>query len=137
MKKEEWIWMGHAGHFILGDMCRFRLNTYVGKYIVSTVGEYVPDSQVRNILVKSRENRQLPKGDVGEAEYIKKYKCEELGVGRKYETMVFKSRKSKNKCCPFEIIVSEEVDFSGYNSAEEATKGHLELCEKWSKEDNQ
>lgn len=37
MKEENWVWMPHGGHFILGHMCRFRLNTYVGKYIVSTV----------------------------------------------------------------------------------------------------
>ena len=133
MKRENWIWMPHAGHFILGSMCRFRLNTYVGKYIVSTVGEYVPDSVVRKIEVEVKKDKPLPKGDAGEYEYLKRYGFAQIGADRAYETMVFRAEKSKNKCCPYRIIVEKEVDSAGYNSPEEAYKGHLKLCEKWSK----
>lgn len=106
MEKSKWVYMPHAGHFIAGDSCRFRLNTYVGKYIVSTVGEYITD-----------------RGDE-----------EELGFDRKYETMVFEAHKSENKCCPYEIDASKEVEMVGYNTAGDAYEGHQKLCEKWSKD---
>ena len=131
MTKDKWIWMGHAGHFILGHKCRFHLNTYVGNYIVSTVGEYILDNQLIDIL--KPEFKDL-KGDEKEYAYINKYKSEDIGYNRKYETMVFKAKKSKHPCCPYEIIVSDETDSNGYNTAEDAFKGHLELCDKWSKE---
>ena len=100
--------MGHAAHFICGNRCRFHLATYVGKFIVSTVGE-LPE------LGKDNNNFQ------------------EIGFGRLYETYVFKAIKSKNKCCPYEIIVSEEIDAIGANTADKATKNHFKLCNKWSK----
>jgi hypothetical protein len=134
MKKQNWVWMAHAGHFILGHMCRFKLNTYVGKYIVSTVGEYVPDSQVRAIHVRCNKDSPLPQGDAGEYEYLKRYGYEKLGAGdRIYETMVFKASKTKDKCCPYHIIVSKEVDFAGYTKADDAYEGHMRMCNKWSK----
>lgn len=110
-KKENWIWMPHAGHFIGGSSCRFHLNTYVGGYIVSTVGEYDPKQQGWG-------------------------KFQQLGIGRLYETMVFKANKEKEsdaQCCPYTINVSEEVDFDGYNDPVSAYKGHLKLCRKWAK----
>lgn len=106
MDKSKWIWMPHAGHFIGGNFCQFRLNTWVGKYIVSTVGEL---------------------------KFSEKEGIKEIGYQRKYETMVFRARKSRRKCCPFEINVQKEVDFMGYETAAKATEGHLLLCEKWSK----
>ncbi len=33
--------MPHAGHWCMRDKCLFHLNTYVGEYIVSTVGDVV------------------------------------------------------------------------------------------------
>ncbi len=62
---------GRAGHFICADYCRFHLHTHVGKFCISTVGDY-------------RVNRD----DV---------KMTEIGYKRIYETMVFdtKSRKSR------------------------------------------
>lgn len=108
-KKENWLWMGHAGHFIGGSSCRFHLNTYVGGYIVSTVGEYDP--------------------------YNKGWgNFEELGINRLYETMVFKAEKESKddaQCCPYRIIVSEEMDMDGYNDPAAAYKGHLKLCKRW------
>jgi hypothetical protein len=107
MTKDKWVWMPHAGHFICGDRCRFHLSTYVGKYIVSTLGE-----------MKSLWNDE---------------EFEDIGCDRKYETMVFKARKSKNKCCPWVQKSGEDVDFDGYNDAGEAYKGHLKMCKKWGK----
>lgn len=120
MRKEKWVWMPHAGHFICSSRCSFKLNTMVGKYIVSTVGEmrYLDEEHLqRKLAYKSEANKDF----------------EEIGLDRLYETMVFKARKSDNKCCPFRIIVEEEFDFEGYNTPEEAYKGHLKLCNKWSK----
>jgi hypothetical protein len=107
MKKDKWIWMPHAGHFICADRCKFRLNTYVGEYIVSTVGEMY-------LTLDGEE------------------KLETVGCDRLYETMVFKAVKSNNQCCPYRIVVEKEVDFKGYNKPEDARRGHLELCQKWS-----
>lgn len=99
--------MPHPAHFIGGFYCKFRLATYVGKYIVSTVGEMVSD--------------------------VDSLDFKEIGLDRLYETMVFKARKSKHKCCPYEIIVSDEMDSMGYNNVDSATKGHLKMCLKWSR----
>ena len=138
MQKDKWIWMPHAGHFICGNRCRFHLNTYVGKYIVSTVGELCPEQRVREIHAGVydshwlKENAHL-KGDNFDNAYFKKFGYEKIGYDRTYETMVFEAKKSTHKCCPYEIIVSEEMDMEGYNSAKEATKGHMKLCKKWGK----
>lgn len=69
INNQSWIWMPHAGHFCGANECNFRLNTYVGGYIVSTVGEYCP-------IIK-----------------LGKSTFEEIGRNRLYETMVFKAKK--------------------------------------------
>jgi hypothetical protein len=132
VNKNLWVWMPHAGHFILGNECRFRLNTYVGKYIVSTVGEYLPDEGVREIYASSRGIPLEGRGEYRRADYMRKIGYEEIGCGRKYETMVFKAHKTKDKCCPY-AMTSGELDFKGYNTPENAFAGHMKLCRKWSK----
>lgn len=138
MEKSRWVWMPHAGHFILGDKCRFHLNTYVGKYIVSTVGELWNDEQVRRIHASIHnpewysENKDL-KGDYFDNAYFKEFGFEALGLRHKYESMVFRARKSSNKCCPYEIIVEKNYDEQRYDTDEEAMAGHMKLCNKWSK----
>lgn len=62
--RDEWVWWGTAGHFCASARCRFRMHTHVGRYCVSTVGDYHPAGN-----------------EDGEPETI--------GVGRLYETMVF------------------------------------------------
>ena len=109
MRKDRWVWMPHAAHFICGHSCQFRLATYVGKYIVSTVGEY-------------RSTSSESKLDFND-----------IGCNRKYETMVFKAKKSKHKCCPYVVSNHSEIDSVGYNSCDDAKIGHYKLCEKWSK----
>jgi len=130
--KDKWVWMPHAGHFICSDKCQFHLNTRVGKYIISTVGEYLPDSQVREILAECRGIKLDGKGDAREYDWKKKAGWEELGYNRTYETMVFKSKNSNHKCCPWEIKSGAEIDMDGYKDADSAYKGHLELCNKYS-----
>lgn len=137
MKKEKWIWLPHSAHLIVGDKCQFHLATYVGKYIVSTIGEYWAEQEVRRIHAKIHnekwyeENKEL-KGDYFDNAYMKEFGYEEIGCGRIYETMVFKAKKSKFRCCPF-VIQSGEVDFKGYNNPKEAFNGHYKMCLKWSK----
>ncbi len=137
LTKDKWIWMPHPAHFICSYDCRFILSTYIGEYIVSTIGEYCPDSQIRRIHAKVHDikwydkNKDL-KGDSFDAAYFEKFGFKIINYDRKYETMVFKAEKSKEKCCPYTIIVSEEVDMEGYNKPEDARKGHMKLCNKWS-----
>lgn len=133
MTQDKWVWMPHPGHFICGDDCRFRLNTYVGSYLVSTVGELLSDSRVREILAKSRGVKIEGRGDAWDRDYMAKIGFDDIGCGRKYETMVFKAKKSKQKCCPWEQVDGSSLDFASYNSPEDARKGHMKLCKKWSK----
>lgn len=132
MKKQNWVWMPHAGHLCVSNWCRFHLNTYVGGYIVSTVGEYVPDAPIREIYNESRKLGIEGIGDARLASFIKKNGFEELGFGRTYETMVFKAVKDKHACCPFSQSGSD-LDMEGYKDADSAYKGHLKMCAKWSK----
>lgn len=137
MSADKWIWMGHAGHFILGHKCRFKLCTYVKGYIISTVGEYIPDNSIIDIY--HPEFKHL-KGDEKEHAYRVKYNCESIGCGDKdkYETMVFKAKESEDKdsCCPYRIVVEDSFDERRYETAKEATDGHYELCRKYDKKRN-
>jgi hypothetical protein len=106
--QKDWIWYGNAGHLICGQWCRFHLTTKVGNYLVSTVGAYIHPQ-------RSQGNEQT------EAEWLKtNWPGEDIGFGRKYETMVFKA--------------GDELDMCGYNTAGDAARGHLSLCVKWSKQ---
>lgn len=133
IERSKWIWMPHPAHFICANDCRFFLSTRIGKYIVSTVGEYFPDAPVREIFAESRGVTLEGMGDARRADYAKKVGFEEIGCGRHYETMVFKSRKSRRKCCPYEITSGLNIDFDGYINSESAYKGHLKMCLRWSK----
>ena len=134
MDRSKWVWMPHAGHFICSNECQFHLNTYVGGFIVSTVGEYFPSDDVREILAKSRGVVLTGKGDHRRAQYMKKIGFEEIGFQRKYETMVFRAERSSDSCCPFRVADFSELDSRGYNDPGEALAGHMELCEKWATE---
>lgn len=142
-RRRPWKWFGHAAHFICGHSCRFHLATLVGKYLISTVGELWPERGVREIHAHCtdpkwlEENRHL-KGDYFDHAYMKRFGFDDVGYNRKYETMVFKVTgevcKTKECGCGLPNIVPSELDFSPYNDAGAATKGHLQLCEKWSKQ---
>lgn len=130
----DWIWMPHPAHFICARDCRFFLATRVGPYVVSTVGEMIPDAPVREIYAQSRGIDLVGRGDERLADYMRKIGYEEIGCGRKYETLVFRAKAAdeKNSCCPWRIDVSSELDGRGYNEPHDAYQGHLELCRKWS-----
>lgn len=133
MKKENWVWMPHPGHFIGAKDCKFFMSTYVGKYIVSTVGEYFPDSRAREIYAQSRGIVLEGLGDERDFDYMKRVGYEEIGYGRTYETMVFNAVKSPDKdtCCPWRQESGRELDFDGYKTPEAAYAGHLAMCKKW------
>ena len=124
-----WTWMPHSAHLIVGYDCDFHLATEVGGYLVSTVGEYFPDSQVREIIAKSKNVKLEGIGDRRRFDFYKKIGYVEIGLGRPYETLVFESSKSGEKCCLFKMKTSKEVDFRGYNTAGDAYNGHMELGE--------
>jgi len=136
---DKWIWMPHPGHFICSSDCRFHLNTRVGKYIISTVGEYFPDRQVRAIHASIHDPEWHAKnnsllGDAYDHAYMKHFGFTEIGLDRKYETMVFGSKKdTKNACCPYQAVIGNDVDWDSYNEPEDAYKGHMKLCRKWAK----
>lgn len=137
MKKDKWVWMPHAGHCIIGDWCRFHLSTYVGKYLVSTIGEYWPERAVREIHASIHDPKWFAeniglKGDNFDNAYRKKFGFEDIGCDRKYETMVFKAMKSDHRCCPYKMISGEDIDMDSYNDADSAYIGHLNMCKKWS-----
>jgi len=137
MKKSDWKWMPHPAHFICSKDCKFFLATEVGGYIVSTVGEYWPDSKIREIFARSRGIKIAGIGDSWDAEYMEKIGFEEFGHGGYlYETMVFKSAKMpKNGCdsCAFKIESGKNIDLDRYKTGNEARKGHYDLCRKWAR----
>lgn len=135
MRRSKWVWMPHPGHFICASECQFVLNTYVGGFIVSTVGEYIPSEISMKIKMESRGVATDKKGDALLAQYLDLFGYEDIGCNRKYETMVFKAKKISNRdCCMYRASDFGEVDFDGYMDAVEATKGHYEMCQKWSSE---
>ncbi len=135
----DWKWFGHAGHLIVGYACRFHLCTLIGEHLVSTVGEYWPEREVREIHAKVydpgwlKENRHL-NGDTFDAAYMKRFGYEDIGCDRKYETMVFKvsgkTCTAEDCNCGMPTIIPDELDFAGYNAAGSAMTGHYTMCEK-------
>ena len=112
MPKSEWIWMPHAAHYMGYRKCQFRLATYVGDWIVSTIGE--------------RGDKDSESGSG----------YEEIRVGRIYESIVFKAKPADDECdaCPYIVAdFGDTLEEQGYNNGREAYNGHIALCEKWSK----
>jgi hypothetical protein len=122
--QDKWEWFGNVGHFICGRWCRFHLCTKVGKYLISTVGEYV-------------HPRHSKGSELAEIKWLQKnWPGEDIRYQKKYETMVFVAGERcaiKGCDCGLPSIGGEELDMMGYNTAGEATRGHMELCLKWSR----
>lgn len=129
-----WVWYGNAGHFIYSSHCRFHLTTRVGDFMVSTVGEYVPDSEVQTILAQSRGKPLTERGDMREAQFLERFGFERLGATGTYETMVFHAPGSctaKDCGCGMPRPSSfDDLDGERYDSAKEATEGHYKYCFK-------
>ena len=109
--QDEWKWHGEAGHFIASSACRFHLTTEIGKWRISTVGDYHP-------------------GDCDEMQPI--------GSSGFYETMVFELTGEPCNCddldCDMGVVGSwAEEDGSRYDTYAEAAKGHMEFCHMYSR----
>lgn len=137
---KNWKWFGNAGHLIVSDNCRFHLCTKVGKYLISTVGQYWPVRPVRQILAQSYDPKWLSKnihlkGDYFDIAYMERFGFQEIGYNRTYETMVFRAGKVCNRkgCkCGMPLINGSELDSEPYNDTKSATEGHMKMCRKWS-----
>jgi len=66
--------LGDAGHFCDANRCRFHLHTHIGRYCISTIGDYYP--------LDARDG--APK---------------EIGAGRLYETIVFDLLSRRRRWC--------------------------------------
>lgn len=99
---EDWIWDGHAGHFILAYKCGFRLNTRVGNYRISTVGDLPADGDERGEM-------------------------QDIGFSRKFETLVFPVAGDG----PGEVDEWLEIDTDTYNACDDARLGHIAMCKKY------
>lgn len=139
IEKSDWKWFGDAGHLIVAQWCHFHLCTQVGPWLVSTVGRYWPERSSREIHAKIHDPEWLAanahlKGDFFDAAYMNRFGFEEVGAGRTFETMVFKTTgycTSEDCGCGQPFILPMELDAAGYNRGGDATKGHMEMCEKW------
>ncbi len=109
--KADWVWMPHPAHYCVAYRCRYHLATCIGGYIISTVGEKAP--------IDCKE------------EYPSWEPISSGGI--LYETMVFKARKSKEICCPYEVAKHRELDCFRSMDRGDAYKGHLALCYKYMK----
>jgi hypothetical protein len=119
--ESKWKWFGNVGHFVCGQWCRFHLTTQVGKYLVSTIGEYV------HPMHSGGSERT-------ETEYLlKKPLGENVGLNRKFETIVFKAGKPcQSKSCGCGLPkIGEELNSRGYNDRKAATDGHRRLCKEY------
>lgn len=118
--ESEWRWHGFAAHFCCGEWCRFHMATTVGEHLVSTVGKYVHPS--RSGGSEKTEQAWLLANPEGE----------EIGCGRTYETMVFKTGKLLCPCgCGMPTIDGAELDSGCYQNSKDAAEGHMRLCHKW------
>ena len=116
IEEKEWKWYGHPGHFICAFDCRFHLCTEIGEYLVSTVGEYLPEEGLREKIAKLKGVILKGKGNIRRYEYLDKIGFEDIVPGAKYETKVFTTESF------------EEKYVKHYNNKEDATEGHLEAC---------
>ena len=105
--ESKWRWFGYAGHLIVGEDCRFHLWTKIGRYIISTVGDYRPN--------KDGEMKTIGAGD-------KSF----------FETYVFRASKNDKCGCPTPKDWSE-IDGTRYPTHEKATVGHLNFCKKYAR----
>lgn len=103
----EWKWRGRAGHFISSDLCRYRLATTVGAYIVSTVGD----------LHRTRAAAKM----------------EKINQDGYYETMVFRAGEIMECGCRGHDGREIEVQIHGEIKCDELDKRHFDMCLKYAK----
>jgi hypothetical protein len=109
--REEWEWLGHAGHLVVSNSCLHHLCTRVGDVLVSTVGDYRP--------------RHL------------NGKRDTIGSDRYYETFVFRLDSPARYCrgnecnCGMPEWTGSEIDSLPAQTGAEANANHMMMCLKW------
>lgn len=105
--ESEWIWMGHAAHFIGAGECLFQLATRVGDFIISSVGDWRP------------KGNQTP--------------CEPLGLERWsfYETYVFPASDYEQPCGCWDLGSLAEIEGKRFKTGREAQDAHRTMCYKY------
>ena len=88
---------GMAGHFCAAHHCRYHRHTHVGRFCISTVGDYHPP---------------LPSGMPTE-------KPQQVGSGRFFETMVFDLKKRRHRWHSLAMVP--------YQSVAKADAGHARV----------
>lgn len=131
--ESEWEWFGLSGHLIVSMDCRFHMCTLIGDVLVSTVGMYLPDSQVREGLARSRGIELEGRGDARRYDWLRKNNgYEEIGVDRKFETMAFMAGPRCEvpgcNCGQPSIAIATELFAEGYNDPRAAREGHMRAC---------
>jgi hypothetical protein len=115
--KEQWKQFDRASHFIYAERCRFTRSTVIGDVVISTVG----DMRLDDLPAKFK------RPNIEEAE--------EIGYRRFYETMVFSFNGycdiEKCPCGGIPNINPRELDFEGYQTRDEASRGHEAMCDRW------
>lgn len=122
--QNKWRWLGHAQHFCAADNCRFHLATVVGKYVISTVGDYYPPLTASSKLTGSAADLKAGR----RPERVR----ERIGAGEDsfFETFVFQvdTKAKKADCgCP-ELKSFCEVWGERAATAQEATRKHMGMC---------
>ena len=106
--KANWKWYGYAGHFIGGSQCAYHLSTRVGKFLISTVGDYRPNGD--------RSSRTT------------------IGAGKEsfFETYVFDFLGETKDGDP-NVISFTEIDGERYAESIDAERGHYRYCKKYAR----
>ena len=112
--ESKWEWFGLPAHFLCANSCRFHMATKVGRYLISSVGFYIPSCATDEWC------RTHPLG-------------EKIGCDRLFETFVFKAGpRCEGKCnCGVPQINGSEIDSLPANDPGTAQKNHMKLCKKW------
>jgi len=104
---KSWVWDGHPGQLIVSHDCEFALNTRIGGFRISTIGDWFPVGWPRGAGMRGKE----------------------IGFNRTHETFVFRVSGSG----PGELDSLGEIDSLVYNDCEDARKGHLKMCRKYAR----
>lgn len=102
----EWVWQGHAGHYICADRCLFRMATRVGGVLVSTVGD---------MYMNKTDPAPSPIG---------------AGPDALFETMVF-SVDGAPLACGCAQHDGCDIVCRRYATAADAQAGHMAMCREW------
>ena len=117
------IWMPHAAHFWGGRECQFHLATAIveKRLIVSTIGEFARSRVYGPAKLPRPRNEYDP------------FELLSQRPGHFYETLVFRAKKTRNRCCPFEPRSFRELEKAEFKTPAAAAAGHMAAIKKWSR----